>query len=87
MRVEWEKPYIYAMLTYPPPSTIQHTIHTHSWDDAIGSTVTALGFHGFIGLLVLARIEVRSRAPMSTTNPKRGKNRQQQQYPITTLYT
>lgn len=34
-------------------------LHTpiHSWDDAIGSTVTALGFHGFIGLIVLARVE------------------------------
>lgn len=30
----------------------------NSWDDAIGSTVTALGFHGFIGLIVVARIGV-----------------------------
>lgn len=30
-----------------------------SWDDAIGSTVKALGFHGMIGLFVLARTEVR----------------------------
>lgn len=28
-----------------------------SWDDAIGSNVTALGFHGYIGLIVLARVE------------------------------
>ena len=32
---------------------------TNSWVDAIGSTAMALGFHGFIGLIVVARIEVR----------------------------